>query len=204
MKKTLTIVIVFLLYSCLAEPKKLEIDNENNDNYNITKENLNHSNDIDYKNTEASQDNILENKKSNKDYICIEKLTNLLSASVDTFETFVIKNGYDFYKIEPYGSFKVIYYKKADSLISFAVDVNSNQSLGILHIETDSKNLYLDMKDEAVTLGFKYTGTKTFDKRASENERVYGEFTNGKYLLSFITNDEPNKLGYSVGISKIK
>ena len=72
----------------------------------------------------------------------------------------------------------------------------------MIQLETNSKNLYLSLKDEATKLGYKYADTKTFDKRISDKERLYIEYTNGKYELNFIITNEPNKLGYSVGINK--
>lgn len=206
MKKVFIIIISFLFISCFTEPKK---ENEKTEiieekKVNEVKEKLNSLDTIKNNDVEIKQDTILTDKKATKNHLCIERLVSLLNKSTDEFENFAFENDYYFDEIKTYEYFKVLYYKKSNGFISFAVDKTDNTSMEMIQLETNSKNLYLSLKDEATKLGYKYADTKTFDKRISDRERLYSEYTNGKYELNFIITNEPNKLGYSVGINKIR
>lgn len=206
MKKVFIIVISFLFISCFTEPKKIEktTDKTANEEVDDLKESINLLDTIKNNDIEVKKDSIVADKKEIKNNICIEKLVSLLNKSADEFENFAFENNYYFDEVKMYDSFKVLYYKKSNSIVCFAVDKLDNTSMGIIQFETNSKNLYLSLKDEALKLGYNYVNTKTFDKQISDSERLYSEYSDGKHELNFIITNEPNKLGYSVGISKIK
>lgn len=205
MKRAFILLLCFNLISCFKEPKK---ESKIGSSFEPTL--INNSINVKNINTKDSlvdeyisqNDTKKEKIKLENNIINLETLINIIDKQADDFENLVINNNYYFDEIKTYEYFKVLYYKKNNGFISFAVDKIDNSSMGMIHLETNSKDFYLSMKAEAVELGFKYTDTKTFDKQISDNERLYNEYTNGKYNLSFIITNEPNKLGYSVGISK--
>ena len=211
MKKLFILFISLTLTSCFTEPKKestknsVKIETENsykNEAANVeikeeektikTEENV-EKNALDFNNWYSTDDKI--NLKSFLKYI---------TKSSDEFENFILFNDYRFDYIKEYDNFKIIYYKKDESFLSFAIDKFNNTQKGMIYFETNSKNMYLSLKDEATKLGFKYVSTETFNKEVSEQERLYNKYSNGVYELNFIINNEPNKLGYSVGLNKIK
>ncbi|WP_445718324.1 hypothetical protein [Flavobacterium sp.] len=211
MKKLFILFISLNLTSCFTEPKKestknsVKIETENsykNEAANVeikeeektikTEENV-EKNALDFNNWYSTDDKI--NLKSFLKYI---------TKSSDEFENFILFNDYRFDYIKEYDNFKIIYYKKDESFLSFAIDKFNNTQKGMIYFETNSKNMYLSLKDEATKLGFKYVSTETFNKEVSEQERLYNKYSNGVYELNFIINNEPNKLGYSVGLNKIR
>lgn len=203
MKKVIIIISCFLFISCFTEPKKAnekkeEIVEKKVDN---TKKKSSILDTIRNDNIVQKLDTILDEKVI-KNNLCIEKLVSLLNKSADEFENFAFENDYYFDEIKTYEYFKVLYYKKSNGFISFAVDKTDNTTMEMIQLETNSKNLYLSLKEEASKLGYKFADTKTFDKRIADKERIYSQYTNGKYELNFIITNEPNKLGYSVGINK--
>lgn len=211
MKKLFILFISLTLTSCFTEPKKestknsVKIETENsykNEAANVeikeeektikTEENV-EKNALDFNNWYSTDDKI--NLKSFLKYI---------TKSSDEFENFILFNDYRFDYIKEYDNFKIIYYKKDESFLSFAIDKFNNTQKGMIYFETNSKNMYLSLKDEATKLGFKYVSTETFNKEVSEQERLYNKYSNGVYELNFIINNEPNKLVYSVGLNKIR
>ena len=195
-------IISCLFISCFTEPKKANEKTEKivEKKVNDAKENLLDT--IKNDNVKLKQGTIVADRKVIKNHLCIEKLVSLLNKSADEFENFAFENDYYFDEIKTYEYFKVLHYKKSNGFISFAVDNVDNTSMEMIQLETNSKDLYLSLKDEATKLGYKYADTKTFDKRITDKERLYSEYTNGRYAVNFIITNEPNKLGYSVGINK--
>lgn len=206
MKNIFILIISFLFTSCFTEPKKANDKAEKieEEKISISDDNISLSDTIKNNNLKIQQDTIVVEEKVLKNFVCIEKLVSLLNKSTDEFENFAFENDYYFDEIKTYEYFKVIYYKKSNGFIGFAVDKTNNTSMEMIQLETNSKNLYLSLKDEAEKLGYKYTNTKTYDKQISDKERIYSEYSNGKFELNFIISNESNKLGYSVGINKIR
>ncbi len=204
MKKIIIVTISFLFISCFTEPKKANEKTEEliTEEINEVKENLNLSDTIKNNDIELDQDTIAVDRKVIKNNLSIEKLVSLINESADEFENFAFENDYYFDEIKTYKNFKVLYYKKSNGFIGYAVDKIDNSSMGMIQLETNSKNLYLSLKAEAKELGYRYADTKTIDKRISEEERLYSEYSNGEYELNFIITNDPNKLGYSIGINK--
>lgn len=207
MKKLFILFISLTLTSCFTEPKKEPTDNS----VKIETENS-YKNEVvnveikEEEKTIKTEENALDlnNWYSTDDKINLKSFLKYITKSSDEFENFIILNDYRFDYIKEYDNFKIIYYKKDESFLSFAIDKFNNTQKGMIYFETNSKNMYLSLKEEATKLGFKYVSTETFIKEISEQERLYNKYSNGFYELNFIINNEPNKLGYSVGINKIR
>lgn len=137
---------------------------------------------------------------SQENEISIEMLELLASMNSSEFEDWVLKNDYEFEKVEhKYEYFDIIYYiKKGRNCIGFATYKNGTR-FGSIQYQTRNSTVYTRLKSDCSKKGYKYINSDPHN--FSQGERIIHKYKKDRYKIEFNTSNKEEYYGFSIGIS---
>ena len=136
------------------------------------------------------------NSPRSNEQIGIQDLIKMARYNTNTFETYVLQNGFEYDTTVSYSEFDVLYYKKSGRFISKSM--GKSKEIKNVFYETFSKEEYASLKKGATVGGFKFVKS---EKHEIDNDNtVYHVYRKDNIEIQFYTANRKRYLGYCIAV----